>query len=79
MKFYISVFLKNLPRTPKFHSNLTRITDILLGEQCTFLIILVSRSVLLGMRNVSDKSCRENQNAHFVFNNFFFFKFCLIR
>jgi hypothetical protein len=24
------------------------------------------------MRNVSDKSCRENQNAHFVFNNFFF-------
>jgi hypothetical protein len=23
------------------------------------------------MRNVSDKSCRENQNTHFVFNNFF--------
>ena len=22
------------------------------------------------MRNVSDKSCRENQNTHFVFNNF---------
>jgi len=21
----------------------------------------------------SDKSCRENQNTHFVFNNFFFF------
>jgi hypothetical protein len=26
------------------------------------------------MRNVSDKSCRENQNTHFVFRNFFFFE-----
>jgi hypothetical protein len=24
------------------------------------------------MRNVSDKSCRENQITHFVFSNFFF-------
>ena len=23
------------------------------------------------MRNVSDKSCRENQNTHFMFSNFF--------
>ena len=23
------------------------------------------------MRNVSEKSCRENQNTHFVFNNYF--------
>jgi len=23
------------------------------------------------MRNVSDKFCRENQNTHFVFSNFF--------
>jgi len=23
------------------------------------------------MRNVSDKSCKENQNTHFVFSNFF--------
>jgi hypothetical protein len=22
------------------------------------------------MRNVSDKSCRENQNTHFMFSNF---------
>jgi hypothetical protein len=27
---------------------------------------------LLSMRNVSDRSCRENQNTHFGFNNFFF-------
>ena len=26
------------------------------------------------MRNVSDKSCKGNQNTHFVFNNFFFFE-----
>ena len=25
------------------------------------------------MIKVSDKSCRENQNTHFVFSNFFFF------
>jgi len=31
----------------------------------------VSRSLLLRMRNVSDKSCRENQNTHFKFNNIF--------
>jgi len=24
------------------------------------------------MRNISDKHCRENQNTHFTFNNFFF-------
>jgi Fe-S oxidoreductase len=26
---------------------------------------------LLRMKNVSDKSCRENKNTHFIFNNFF--------
>jgi len=38
-------------------------------DLCTFLII--SHSVLLRMRNVSDKSLRENQNTHFMFSNFF--------
>jgi hypothetical protein len=35
----------------------------------TFMI--VSHSVLLRMRNVSDKSFRENQNTHFMNNNLF--------
>ena len=26
------------------------------------------------MRNVSDKSCTENQKTHFMFNNFSFFE-----
>jgi len=30
---------------------------------------ILSRTVLLSMRNVSDKSCRENQNTHFKLNN----------
>jgi len=37
-------------------------------DRYTFLII--PRSVLLRMRNVSDKSCTENQITHFVFSNF---------
>jgi len=45
-------------------------TATLNEDQYVFLII--SRSFLLRMRNVSDKICRENQNTHFVFNDFFF-------
>ena len=39
-------------------------------DQRTFTIIF--RSFLLRMRNVSDKSCRENQNIHFASSNFSF-------
>ena len=35
-------------------------------------ILITSQSVHLRKRNVSDKSCRENQNAHFMLDNFFF-------
>jgi len=31
-----------------------------------------SRSVLLGMKNISDKSCRGSQSTHFVSDNIFF-------
>jgi len=34
--------------------------------------VIISRSVLLGIRNISDKICRENQNTYYMFNNFFF-------
>ena len=46
--------------------------DTLHEHQYAFLI--TSRPVLLRMKNVSDKSCRENQNTHFMLNNFFFFE-----
>jgi len=33
--------------------------------------LAISRSVILRMKNVSDKSCRENKKTHFVFSNLF--------
>jgi hypothetical protein len=41
-------------------------------EDCNTFFI-VSSSLLLSMRTVSDQSCKENQNAHYVFSNSFFF------
>jgi hypothetical protein len=35
---------------------------------CIFIVSGLSSS----RRNISDKGCRENQNTHFIFNNFFF-------
>jgi hypothetical protein len=49
---------------------MTIITATLRENKYTFLII--SRSVLSRMRNVSDKSFIGNQNTHFMFNNFLF-------
>jgi hypothetical protein len=66
IKFYISVFLKNLSRKIQFRSNLTKIMKI----NIHFLIIPCS--FIFRMSNVSDESCRENPNAHFMFNNIFF-------
>jgi hypothetical protein len=34
-------------------------------------IMVISRWILLRFRNVSNECCRENQNTHFMFNNFF--------
>jgi len=53
----------------RFDRILTKITGTLHEDRYRFLII--SRSVLLRMRNVADKSCIENQNTHFTFNNIF--------
>jgi len=36
----------------------------------TNIILIIYRSFLLRMRNVSEKSCTENQNTHFVFSIF---------
>ena len=47
---------------------MTRITGALHEDQCTFMVI--SCSGLLTVRNISDKSSRENQNTHFMSNNF---------
>ena len=62
-------FFETLSGKFKFHKNMTRKTDTLHEEQNTFMFI--PRSVLLRIRNVSDKCCTENQNTHFMFNTFF--------
>ena len=45
------------------------ITGTLHEDHNTFLV--TSCSLLLRMRNVSEKCCRQNQNTHFMFNKFF--------
>ena len=70
MKFGISLFFEKLSRKFRFNENRTRITDTLYEDRCTFLFVF--HSVLLRIRNVSDKICRENQNTQFVFSIFFF-------
>jgi len=62
-------FSKICPGYSSFIEIDTIITGTLHEDLPTFVII--SRSVLLRIRNVSDKSCRENQNTHFMMNDFF--------
>jgi len=45
---------------------MTQIVVTLHGDQCT----PVSLSVVILIRNISVKSCRENQNTSFVFSTF---------
>jgi hypothetical protein len=70
MKFYTCVFFENLSRNFKLNYNLT-ITDTVHEDR--YALFVISRSFLLRTKNVSDKSCRENQNTHFIFSNHFFF------
>ena len=48
---------------------MTKKTGTLHEDQYIFMIM--SRSILIIMRNVSVKRCRENHNKHFMFSNFF--------
>ena len=71
LNLILKYFSKICMRKFEFHQNMTRITGTLHEDVCSFMI--TSPSILLRMRNVSDRSCSENQNIQFVFNNFFFF------
>jgi len=70
MIFDTAVFFENLSRKLKFHYNRTITAGTLRTDRYTFLI--TSHSVLVRMKNISNKTCRENQNTHFVFSDFFF-------
>jgi hypothetical protein len=45
-----------------------KITGTLNEDVCTF---ITTRWSIPRMRYVSDKNCRESQNTHFIFNNFY--------
>ena len=38
--------------------------------------MIISRWILLRMKNVSDKICRENQNSHFIYLSIRFYNTC---
>jgi hypothetical protein len=69
MKFDFWMFFENLSRKFKFDETLIGMTGTLHEDLCTFMII--SRSILLRIKHVWDKSFRGNQNKHIIFNNFF--------
>jgi len=70
---YLRFFSPEIPsRKSKFHSSLLKLTGSLHEDLCTFVII--SSSVPLRMRNVSDKICRENQKNYFTYIHFFPFE-----
>jgi len=70
MKIDTWVFSEKLSRKFTFNLNQIRMTGTLHEDQHT--LFIMSCSVLLRMRNVSDKRCRGNQNTHFVLNTPFF-------
>jgi hypothetical protein len=74
LKFGIWAFLEAPWRKFEFHYNPTKITGTL--HEDVFKFMIISRWIILRMRNVLDKSCRENQNTHFMFSNFSPRKLC---
>jgi hypothetical protein len=68
---YLNVFRKSVEKS-NFSLKSDKNNGYFTRRSPDFLII--SHSVLLRMRNVSDKCCRENQNSHFWLKNAFLFK-----
>ena len=66
-------FFENLSRKFTLHYNLKRITGTLHEDLYTFMII--SRSILLRMRNVLDKLVEEIE-THILYSKTFFQKWC---
>jgi hypothetical protein len=69
IKFGIWDFSATLSKKFKFYQNLARITGTLYED--VFAFMTLSRWIVLRMRNVLGNHCRENENTHFTFNNFY--------
>ena len=66
--WYLRIFQKLIEKI-QVSIKTRRMTGTLHEDLCTF--VITSRSVLLRMRNIANKSRRENQNTNFRLNNFF--------
>jgi hypothetical protein len=66
IKFYTWDFFESLSRKFWLCENPTK------NDFFTFMTI--SRWILIGIKNVLDEICREDQNTHFMFDTFFFSK-----
>jgi len=58
----------------KFKINLNQTSITGTSHEDRHIFMILSRSFLLRMRNVSDKICTENENTPYMYNNFFFFR-----
>jgi hypothetical protein len=68
--WYFKFYRKSVKKL-NFSLNFDKNNRTLHEGRYTFLNI--SYWIILRMRNLSHKICRENQNTHFVFSNFYFF------
>jgi len=59
---FLNIFRKSVERI-QFSLNLARITDILHEDLCT---LIISRSILVRMRNVSDKIVEKSKYTFYV-------------
>jgi hypothetical protein len=74
VKFDVSGFFKSVEKIQvslKSDKNNGYFTCRRLYIYIYIFFFIIPHSVLLRMRNVADKSCRENQDTHFKINNFF--------
>ena len=65
---YLSIFRKSVEKV-QFSLILSRVMVILHKDR--YSVLIISRSFLLRMRNVSGQSCRKNWNKHFMPNKVF--------
>jgi hypothetical protein len=66
MEVYIGIFFENVP---KIQILLKSDKDNGYFTRRPIDIFIISRCILLTMRNVSDEICREDKNTHFMFKS----------
>jgi hypothetical protein len=69
MKADIWLFFRKYVEKIQVYLNQTRRKGTL--HEGLFIVMVISRLMLLRMKNMSDKCCRETQNTHFMFNSVF--------